>query len=381
MKLCMVISSLRSGGAERVATTLANHWAKAGWQVSIVTMTNASTDFYGVDEAVKRVALGLNENSTSAFSGISNNLKRIVALRRTLRKEQPDIVLGLMPSCNILTGLACLGTSIISIGSEHNHPPMAPLSRPWSWLRRHLYPRLSAVTALTDDSGHWLTQHTGAKRVPVIPNPVTYPLPENGVERQPETAWGKLGGERRLLAVGRLTKQKGLDRLLDAFAVVRKSHPGWRLTILGEGPLREALESHRNRLGLEAFVAMPGAIGNIGAWYESADLYVMTSLFEGFGNTLAEALAYGLPAVAVDCETGPSSILRHEVDGVLVPQDDHHALVASLGRLMSSADERARLAARAVEARERFATSRVAGQWESLFAELIAEKRARLTTD
>ena len=94
---------------------------------------------------------------------------------------------------------------------------------------------------------------------------------------------------------------------------------------------------------------------------------LMTSRFEGFGNTLAEALAYGLPAVSVDCETGPSDILRHKIDGLLVPQGNETALVEALRCLMANESLRRQFGSRAIEARQRFAVDRIAAQWECLF--------------
>ena len=179
-----------------------------------------------------------------------------------------------------------------------------------------------------------------------------------------------------LLAVGRLGPEKGFDLLLDAFASMVKDFPDWDLVILGKGPEREALEAKRTVLGLEGRVFMPGRAGNVGAWYERADLYVMTSRYEGFPNTLAEALAHGLPAVSIDCETGPRDILRHEIDGLLVPQDDHVALVESLLKMMKDESLRHYYATRAVEVRDRFAVERVAEMWEKLFAEVKKKNKS-----
>jgi glycosyltransferase involved in cell wall biosynthesis len=242
----------------------------------------------------------------------------------------------------------------------------------WTWaaLRRLIYPRLAAVSALTEESAAWIRANTGAHRVPVMPNPIPYPLPDGDCTIEPAAVKQELGGEKLLLAVGRLAYQKAFDRLLKDFSRVQPEHPEWRLVILGEGPLRESLERQRNELGLSGLVAMPGAVSNIGFWYSAADAYVMTSRFEGFGNTLAEALAYGLPSIAVDCETGPRDILRHDLDGLLVPQNDSDALAAALDRLMGDTALRERFAERAVEARERFAVERIAAQWEVLFREV-----------
>jgi glycosyltransferase involved in cell wall biosynthesis len=114
-------------------------------------------------------------------------------------------------------------------------------------------------------------------------------------------------------------------------------------------------------------VFLAGSVGNIGVWYTACDLYVMSSRFEGFPNTLVEALACGLPAVSFDCETGPSDIIRPEIDGLLVPTGDVSALVASLTVLMTNQALRERFAIRAVEARARFSVDGIAGQWEEIF--------------
>jgi glycosyltransferase involved in cell wall biosynthesis len=365
----MVISSLSSGGAERVATTLANHWAEKGWEISIITLAGTERDFYTVAPNVKRVPLYLASESRGPVSGLWNNIARVRALRRVLLQEQPDIALGFMPASNILCGLACIGTGIVAIGSEHTHPPMLPLGQPWDTLRRLVYPRLATVSALTESSAEWVRDHTGATNVPVMPNPILYPIPASEPALDPAELKARLGGDKYLLAVGRLAYEKGFDRLLLAFAQVHARYPDWRLVVLGEGPLREDLEQQRDDLGLSQVVALPGAVGNIGEWYQAGDAYVMTSRFEGFGNTLAEALAYGLPAVAVDCETGPREILRPEVDGLLVPQDDSAALVGALERLMADDSLRGRFGQRAVEARQRFAVELIAGQWGELFEE------------
>lgn len=369
----MVISSLSSGGAERVASTLANYWADHGWEIVIITLTDADRDFYSVSAKVKRVSIRLVGESHGWFSGLTNNIVRLRALRRALLRENPDIALAFMTTKNILCALACKGTKIVAIGSEHIHPPMHPLGQPWAVLRRLAYPHLAAVTALTEQSAEWIETHSGARKVPVIPNPVPYPLPKCDPMASPTELKVRLGGDKYLLAVGRLAGQKGFDLLLIVFAQLHAQCPGWRLIILGEGPLRGDLEQLCNQLGLSDFVAMPGAVGNVGEWYEAADLYVMSSRFEGFGNTLAEALCYGLSAVSFDCDTGPSDIIRHEVDGLLVENGNVEALTQALQRLMMDQSLRQQFAARAVEARERFSIEKVAGMWEQLFEEVSGE--------
>lgn len=349
-------------------STLASHWADKGLDVCVVTLADEQGDFYFLSPRVRRIALGLTAESNNAFSALRNNLARIQALRRVIQLEEPDVALGFMPSANVLCGLACAGRRTVTIGSERIHPAMTPrLPLAWRFLRRAVYPRMAAVSALTGTSAAWIRENTGASTVPVLPNPVVYPIPSVEPAVHPRSVLPARREAKTLIAVGRLMDQKGFDRLLGAFARLRDSHQDWHLAILGEGPLRKELEARRYSLSLETSVFMPGAVGNVGDWYDAADLHVLPSRYEGFPNTLLEALAYGLPSVSVDCETGPRDILRHKVDGMLVPQDDQGALESALDRLMGDSAMRNRFSKRAVEARERFAVERIAEQWEALF--------------
>lgn len=369
MKLLFFIYSLSGGGAERVTANLANYWAAKGWRITIVTLTPRDLDFYELHPAVGRIGLELADESHNVIVGFWNNLRRVRALRRVLRQVQPDVALALMSTANIILALAARGlVKVRAIGSERNHPPQLPLGAQWEALRRSTYGRLTAVVAQTQESAEWLKQHTNAKRIPIIPNMALWPLPVHAPRLSPETV--RDASRSMLLAVGRLDKQKGLERLIEAFTALARKYDDWDLAILGEGPERGALESQVQAAGLGGRVFLPGRAGNVGEWYQRADLYVMSSRFEGFPNTLAEAMAHGVPAVSFDCDTGPRDIIRHEVDGLLVTPENVVALRSALDRLMGDEALRAKFATRAVEARERFSRERITGLWEELFEQV-----------
>jgi glycosyltransferase involved in cell wall biosynthesis len=367
MKLFFVISSLGSGGAERVTASLANYWATRGWKVVVITMAAAEEDFYELHDSVERIALGLTEPSQGFFSALYNNLRRVFALYRILRIRKPDFAVGMMASTNVLLALAGYVARVRTIGSERVHPPELPLGRIWEIMRQRCYPLLGGIVAQTVASAEWLRQNAPAPVIAVIPNPIQFPIPEFAPRLSPGEVITELSANHVLLGAGRLQKQKGFDRLLDAFSELAKRFPDWGLVILGEGPLREQLTSQALRLGIAHRVAMPGSVGNIGSWYEAAALYALTSRFEGFPNTLVEALASGLPAVAVNCETGPREILRDGLDGILVPNDDQCRLISALAKMMSDASFREQCAAHAKAARKRYEITRVAEEWESMF--------------
>jgi glycosyltransferase involved in cell wall biosynthesis len=366
-RLLMVVHSMGGGGAERVTANLANHWAAAGWEITVVTLAPVSLDFYQLHPAVARISLDMAGDSRNTLHAIWQNVSRAMALRRVLRRRQPAVAVGVMTSANVILAMASFGLDLRVIGSEHVHPPKFPLSPLWERLRSCIYGRLDGLAVLTRETAQWFQSHTSAHRVAVIPNAVPWPLPIH----EPKVSSGAfgVGGRKVLLAVGRLVDQKGFDWLLMAFRELAQKHPAWDLVILGDGPLRAELESQVLRARLEGRVFLPGRVGNLGEWYSHADLYVMSSRYEGFGNTLAEALAHGLPAVSFDCDTGPRDIIRHDIDGLLAAPEDLQSLAAALDRLMGDAQLRRQFAARAVEARDRFSAESVARKWEQLFDE------------
>lgn len=373
MKILIFIHSMASGGAERVTANLANEWICADHQVTVVTQQQTTADFYPLKTGVHRIALGTAKESASFGNALLNNLKRVFALRKVIRRELPDIVIGMMTTANVLTTLATLGMHVPVIVCERTYPPQLPVSRLWSRLRCWTYPLATRVAMLTSEGVDWLRREIPRARGVVMPNPVPYPLPANTPELVPAAV---LADERKvLLAVGRMSEEKGFTGLIEAFASLAGQHPRWDMVILGDGPLREELAQQVQAKGLDGRVLLPGRAGNVGAWYERADLYALSSRVEGFPNTLAEAMAHGCAAVSFDCDTGPRDLIRHEVDGLLVPPGDVAALAQSLGRLMQDDDLRAQMAARALEVRERYSMQRVLGLWDGLFADVCQQKR------
>lgn len=376
MKLLIYLHSLESGGAERVAANLANHWASHDWDVTIATVESTARDFYQIDPRIRRTGFGLTGDSRNLLQAATRNVARIRALRQVIRELRPDAALAMMSNANVILSLACRGLApFCAVGSEHIFPAEVSLGTVWNALRRLHYRGLHAVVALTPECAQWIMAHTSARQAPVIPNAAGWPLPQQEPLLSPDLLCHP--GRRILLGVGRLADQKNFALLIDVFARMAPAYPDWDLVILGAGPQHATLQAQAERHGLACRVVLPGVVGNAGQWYERADLYVMSSRFEGFPNTLAEALAHGLPAVSFDCDTGPRDIIRHGVDGLLVPRDDPDALGVALSTVMADDALRARLAERAVDARDRFSIERVAAMWESLFAEPLRPGSAR----
>lgn len=367
MKLFFYIHSLGGGGAERVTATLARHLADRGHDVGVITMHTEERDFYPLDPRVRRVTLNL-AGEHQGLGKLTANFRRWQALRRVVKTEQPDVLVAMMTTSIVLASLAGIRLPVQVYGSERNFPGRKAAPRPWRLLRRLVYRFAAGHIAQTREAAAWLQRHTGARNVHVIPNPVIWPIPTFPPEVAPESV---VSPDRKVvLAVGTKPAQKGFDLLVRAFSGVAQERPGWGLVILGVDAQSEAVcggGASVQRLaeaeGVAQRVHLPGRVGNVADWYARADLFVLSSRYEGFPNVLLEAMASGCACVAFDCDTGPRDIIQRNADGVLVPPEDTAALQESLSELMGNERERARLATEAVHVRERFSEARVMRQW------------------
>ena len=366
MKILVVINSLHSGGAERVTANLSRFWIEQGNAVTVATLTSSDLDFFRLHPSVHRIALDLAGESAGLFSAVLANARRIRAIRRVIQEEQPDIVLGMMTTSGILAVLAGWGLPCRVLVSERTYPPMIPLGAFWEFLRRWTYPKAAGVVALTREGGAWIEHNCPGSRVTIIPNHVSWPL-ESG---EPRVIPESVVPDRRslLLAVGRLGEEKQFNMLINAFGSLAREYTDWDLVILGEGKERPNLETLVRDLGLETRVSLPGRAGNVADWYNRADLFVLSSRFEGFPNVLVEAMACGCPAVSFDCETGPRDIIRHGVDGLLVsPKDGVEGLATSLRSLFTNGPLRRSMAAKASEIRQVYSIEAIKEKWHVLF--------------
>lgn len=368
MRITLVISSLWGGGAERVACVLANGWAEQGHGVSILTFEHGEGPTYPIDSSVKVRHLDLLRASRHHWRGLMENVRRIWVLRRTIRETKPDIVVSFMDRTNVLTLFACRGFRVPVVVSERVDSLHYDIGRVWNTLRRWVYPLADTLVCQTAAA---LARFQATMKVQgrAIPNPVDVPTVRMGIQDRSDR-------KPIVIAMGRLVFQKGFDLLLDAFARIAGLHRDWSLTIIGKGPLRLELEEQSKTLGVGTRVHFAGELTDPFPILRAADLFVFSSRFEGFGMALAEAMACGLPVVSFDCPEGPRDIIRDGIDGILVPPGDAVALGDAMHRLMSDSQQRAALAARALEVTERFSRERILSLWQGLFSELLSAQEA-----
>jgi len=359
--IVLVTASLGAGGAERVISILANGWVSAGQKVDIVTLEDGFP-FYPINSSITIHALGLSGKSVNIFHAVVNNFIRLKNIRFILRRLKPNIVVSFGTETNVLVLLATIVLGIHVVISERCDPHYYPHGTIWKFLRRITYWLSEKLVVQTKAAGHYF-DFLSSSRTYIIPNPVQVPTTNDELIKITPPF---------VLAAGRLTKQKGFDVLLNAFAIKKKELSDWKLVILGEGDQRAALELQIKNLGIREHVLMPGVVTNLGNYMKAAELFVLSSRYEGFPNVLTEAMASGIAVIAADCPSGPSDIVDDGVNGILVAPDNIGALSEVLGRLMGNADLRAKLGNHSASILHIYSIERILSDWEKVFVRNVS---------
>ena len=285
-------------------------------------------------------------------------MPRLAILRHAILATTPDVVVAHIDFTNVRVLTAMHETDVPVIACEQTDVSRFSIGS-WQNMRQALYQHASAVVAPHPAIAAWLAER-GA-RAYAIPNALVAP-PSILVERNDK--------RRHLLTLMRLSQEKRIDLIVQAFASIVHDFPEWDLDIYGEGPERETLahlidDLAPERIHLRGFTKTPYEV--LGA----ADLFVSASWLEGFGNAIWEALACGVPVVAMECGAAVRSLVRDGIDGLIVNGDSPEALAAALASLMGNEPKRQALAGRTREVLERFSAESALRKWDGLLAEVI----------
>lgn len=350
------------GGAEKVMSRLSAHLVERGNDVQLLAV-RPDPVFYPVHEKIDfQISNIPTPEDASLPARLMNFYRKVAWLRRYVKKSRPEIIISFTEVANCMMLAAAIGLKIPVIVSERVNPVFHPVPSIYEFLRKKLYPRADALVLQTEDLREWAAGWILESRVKVFPNPVDVP-PERGANPA-----DYLKDDRKtVVAMGRLVRQKGFDMLLEVFAGVDRSE--WKLLIIGDGALRQQLEEMRKSLGMDNDVLMPGNISNPAPVLRKCDIFVMSSRYEGFPNALCEGMACGLPAVSFRCPSGPSDIIRHGVDGLLVPDGDVTVLADSIKILMNDGKKRQEMSKRSIEITDRYSSKKIMGMWDALIQE------------
>lgn len=344
MKILMVITGMRSGGAERVMATLCNALSKTN-EVRLFILKDSSSD-YKLEERVEIVAG--NVKNQSVFQSVN-------VLKKQFVEWNPDVILSFMTKTNLVVLLAKIlqRSNKPVVIAERANPYNAKL--PYKILRRILYPKANGCVFQTKQAQDYYENIVKCDSV-VIRNPLNSDFstePYNGIV------------EKKIVSVGRLSVEKNHKLLIDAFSRVAQHYREYTLEIYGDGPLREKLEMQIRELRLENRVFLMGRKENIQKHICSAEVFVLPSNSEGMPNALLEAMALGLACIATDCPIGGSAvIIENEKNGLLIPVNDEDALVEAMERMMNDAVYRNLLRSEARKVVELFEEGKICKEWD-----------------
>lgn len=302
MKILFTIRSLTGGGAERVVSVLSDLLADAGEDVHIITYKITNRD-YSISEKVQIHEMPQRKDS------LATKVMRIFDMRKLIKDIQPDVIIPFVGTVLYVSWFAITGMKIPFVLTIRNNPWTMPEKRMSRKFRDYLAEKSSAVMVQNEEQSEYFSDEL-RKKCFVVPNPISAKFIDNYKENYNR----KLS---KIIAVGRLHEQKNYPILLKAMASVIKIEPEITLDIFGEGNQKEYLESLINKYGLSNNVFLCGRSQSIEKQLQAADMFVMTSDYEGMPNALMEAMAFGVPCISSDCKTGPRSLIKPFENGLL----------------------------------------------------------------
>jgi GalNAc-alpha-(1->4)-GalNAc-alpha-(1->3)-diNAcBac-PP-undecaprenol alpha-1,4-N-acetyl-D-galactosaminyltransferase len=379
VRVTLVIAGLGGGGAERVCINLANAWSDHRHTTILTISQNKRAPAYTIDPRVHLLDLGwprrahpdeFNELATAPLLRLLHNarcpqlipeLSILAMLRHAILSTKPDVVVSFIDRTNVRVLAAMAETSVPIVATEQTDARRISLGK-WQGAREELYRRAAAVIAPDPAIAHWLA--TKGARAHAIANPLVAPpmrdhrsgIPQHGPENS----------GRKIITLSRLSSEKRPEFLVRSFASIAPDFPEWDLDLYGDGPQRNMLEHLIEKLAPNR-VRICGFSNDPYGVLASADVFVSASRIEGFGNAIWEALACGVPVVAMDAGPPVRALVRHGIDGVIVSRNTMAALAGALASLMRDEAQRKAYASRAPEVVERFPFESALEQWDELF--------------
>ena len=374
MRITLVIGGLGGGGAERVCVNLANCWVERGHHVTILTIFQTATPAYAIDPRVQRrsvdwprlprheelnavaiapILRGLQE--AGCARQLTQDITLFALLRHRILAQKPDVVVSHLDVTNLRVLVAMHDTNVPVIACEHTDATRVAIGW-WQSARAALLPRARFVVTPHEESAGWFSKYD--VKVVWIPNPLIAPSDVRAEHN---------GHRRRLVSLSRLSADKRPDLSIRAFASLAHDFPDWDFEIYGDGPMRATVADMiaklaPGRIQLRGFTKNPYDV------LCGADLFVSTSWVEGFGNSIWEAMACGVPVVATEAGTTIRAIVRHGVNG-MISNDTVPALARDLKTLMRDDEKRTAMAKRAREVTTRFSLDAALSEWDKLLAE------------
>lgn len=353
-KICFLIGNLSSsGGTERVTTLIANNLVEhSKYEISILSLVDGKNPFFDL-----KPGISIHSLHDKKVSFKSNYLSTVWNIRKFVQVQKIDTLIVVDSIACIFTIPALLGLKVKHICWEHFNFKHDHGKKIRSFSRKLAARYCDNIITLTEtDKLFWLG---GIKKIKAKIIPISNPSPYS------IQTYEKKENSKIVLAVGRLSYQKGFDRLLESWIEVSKAMPDWKLKIVGDGEDKLILSEFIKNNQLTGSVKLVGKTDNVSKYYKEAEIFCLSSRYEGFPMVLLETLAFGLPVISFDCETGPAEILA-DTDSILIPQDNINLFAFSLINLMKNEEKRKLINPKSKEKAKLYQPQFIIQQWIKL---------------
>jgi glycosyltransferase involved in cell wall biosynthesis len=369
IKVAFFLPSLETGGAERNVVNLVNNMNRGRYQPYVV-LGRRGGDFIGE----------IKQDVRLVYLDVSNSIGLFFAFVHYFKVHKPDIFISAFPRINLI----CIAAKVFVRGNvkiiitEHSVLSLLSFVTRTSWrgffakwfipyLAKILYPKANMMLCVSRGVADDLLRIVGhPKKIVTIYNPVI----DDGVwalaGEQVSDAWFLDQDIPIIITAGRLIECKDYPILLKAFTLVIGHMPA-RLVILGDGPEKELLIRLANHMGLSERVAFLGFQKNPYKYMKGSSVFVLSSLQEGFGNVIIEAMACGVPVVSTDCPVGPGEIITSGKNGLLVPVKDPKALASAIITVLTRPDMRSSFIKEGKKRALDFSVDKIVQQYQEVF--------------
>jgi glycosyltransferase involved in cell wall biosynthesis len=377
LKLLFLLPTTVFGGAERTSLNLLSRIDRAMFRTCLVTSRNIFNHFEhsNIEKLISIEGLGIDH----AFNSFERFKRDVETISSLIGKEKPDVAFGMMHYASYLLVLA---KKLYGFQEKVIVSPRGPLTRYLEYFEPDLHKKLlherlfcfsckyaDSIIVASQGMKEECVDHfcADSARTIVIPNCVDFN--DINIRVSESTDMNIPLGFQVICSAARLEREKSISFLLKAFSLVRKQRKV-KLAIIGDGSERRNLEKLSHELNIEEDTIFLGFQENPYKFIRKSDIYVHTCLFEGFSNSIIEAMACGVPVISTDCPYGPGEIITNNKNGILVGVDDSNGLIEAINTLLDDRDLRETISLQGLMTSSNYSVERMTRAYETCFCTL-----------
>lgn len=346
-KIAIVAHGLSGGGAERVASIIANYFVKNSFDVLYVAAYNDKKEYF-IDKKVQ-----IHYVRSTSKNKLVRLIERNIDIYKAIKKFNAEIVFSFITNELLLTELNGIPI-VFSLRNDPQHIDNSPIA---SLLRKFAYFHAKNIVFQTQGAANFFSEKIQEKGV-IIANPIDVNI---------LPYWHKHEHNNVFISACRLTEQKNLPMLFEAFADLHKEYPEYILEIYGEGIIKDELLVLIEKLNAKEFIILKGRTNKIHEIMATSFAYVMSSDYEGLSNAMLEALCIGIPSICTDCPPGGAkAFIENEINGILTPVGDKHSMYEKMKFIIENKSEATKYSTNSIQIRNDLNVDVICEKWAEL---------------